>query len=302
MLYYILGGIRLLVFALTAIVLSIITIFRLGGAPSLMLSTGYVSLAVFFILIGLPTLLYHRNLARIMDDIRYEMETGRQAVRKHNHFKKVLTTLIVLTVIGAAATIAAYWRPQQGGLAVGLLLATMVGPVVKLIKYICVMYCNRNFMQADSTEESEGDISHVPQIILIVLVILLFAIPTAFLCTQSSVFSTALVEKVEEFTSNARQTVDELSAVAEKQIETVQTVMDQAGLGEVADALQNGTKEESVGTTVSPQDVVKEEAAGTAVSSQNVMKEEATEAAAASKAVTPEEDVVKQNGNTADQS
>ena len=252
--YFALDAIRLLVYALMALILSIFTIIRLGGTAGILVSTVYVSLAVFFILIGIPGLLYHRNMAGIMDDVRYEMETGRRSLRKQPGFKQILTILIVLEVIGAVVMFAATWRPGQGGIAVALLIGAMIGPAARLLKYICVKCCYRNFIEEDGSKEP-GVVSHIPQIILIVLVILFFAVPDVFLCMKSSDFSTAIAEKVEEFFSNARQTVDELSTVAESQIAAVESAI-AAGTESfaAAEALLDGTQEETAAVAEAPQE------------------------------------------------
>ena len=78
--YYVLGVIFVIVSALVALALSIFTIFRLGGTLGIAISTVYVSLAIFYILISAPTLFYHRNVAMIMDETGYEM--GRAESRR----------------------------------------------------------------------------------------------------------------------------------------------------------------------------------------------------------------------------
>ncbi len=251
MIYYVLGGIRLLAFALLAIGMSIFTIFRLGGTAAIMISTVYVSLAVFFILIGIPTLLYHRTVAGIMGDIGYEMETGLQAPQRHQHFGLILKVLIILEVIGVIVSFCASWRPGQQGLFVAFLIAAMIGPVVKLVKYACVMYCYRNFANRDNAEAAEENISHVRQIVLIVLVILLFAVPNTVLCVQSNKFATVIVEKVEEFFSNARQTVNDVTTTATQQIEAVQAILATQMDGDGTADVPTGV---AVETTVSSQD------------------------------------------------
>ena len=257
--YYVLEVIGLGVLALLAVVLSIVTIVHLGGTAGIALSTIYVSLAVFFILISLPTLLYHRYVARIMDDIGYEMQTGRQAVRKKTLFKPVLTILIALEVIGAIVSIIAFWSPAQGGLAAVMIVLSMIGPVGKLLKYISVKYCYRNFMKEDVEEEMNGSVSHKPQIILIVLVIFFFTVPNIFLWSQSSAFSTAIVEKVEEFFSNARQTVTEVSVQTEEQIQAAQdAIVSQLGIEETAAPAPGGTTEEAAGTATSQEQAAAE--------------------------------------------
>ena len=261
MIYFVLGAISLLLTAIAAIGLSIIMIFRVGGTVSIVLSVISVSLAVFYILISLPTLFYHRNIARIMGDVRYEMKTGKPAERKKTNFKKILIILIVLEVIGVAASIAASWNPEQGGIAGALIIVALIGPAVKLVKYICVMFCYRNFMKEDGTRERREDVSHTPLFILILLVVLLFAVPDIILCMQSKVFSDVMVKKVEDFFSDARQTVDELSVVAEEQIQNVESaIADQTGI-EAPDAAMQDAKE-SEGTAVSPKGAAKEETAG----------------------------------------
>lgn len=288
MIYYIIGAIKLLAFVLVAIGLSVITIFRMGGTPSIILSTVYISLAVFFTIIGLPELFYHRSVAKIMDDVRYEMQTGNRAAHRRTHFQKILIILIVLEVIGVFVSVAASWSPEQGGLVSALLIGAMIGPAAKLLKYICVMCCHRNFMSQDSAPGSERSISHTPLFILIVLVILFFAVPNVVLCMQSSRFSTIVVEKVEEFFSDARKTVDEVSTVAEVQIAAVESaVAAQTGAG-TADASSNETKEETAGTAGASQAGTNEETAGTTGTNapqQDAAKEAAEESAAAQKTV-----------------
>ncbi len=272
--YFVLHAIRLCVIVLVALILSIFTIFRLGGPLSIMLSTVYVSLAIFSLLVGLPILLYHRYIARTMDDIRYEMTTGLQAVRKQTRFQEVLLALIVLEVIGAIVSIAASWRPQQADVMTALLIVTMIGPVTKLVKFACVRSCYRNFMQEEGGQESDEAVSHVPQFVLIVLVILLFAIPNALICMQSSQFSTALVEKVEEFVSNARETVTEVSTKAETQIQTVQSVIaNQMGKAGNAGAGHDEVKTEPVEAASPAKVQEKEEPAASGVSAEADEKE-----------------------------
>ena len=287
MIYFVLGSIRVIVVALVAVALSLFTIVRLGGTPGIMLSTIYISLAVFYIVINLPTLLYHRNIAGLMEEVRYELDTGKRSVRIQPHFKIILKILIVLEVLGALVSFLASWNPQQSGFFVALFVVTMIGPAAKLLKYLCVMCCYQNYMQEDE-EEEERSISHVPQIVLIILVTLLFAVPNVLLCMQSTAFSDAVVEKVEEFFSNARETVDEVSVQAEAQIEAVESaIASQTGAIESAasskgDAasLQGAAKEDAASAAASSQGAVKEEAASTAASSQGSAKEETAGAAA----------------------
>ena len=277
MFYYVLGIIRFIAIGLCGLALSIITIIRVGGTLSILLSTVYVSLAGFYIVTGLPALLYHRSISGFMDDIRYEVETGKRAVRRSNHFSLILTILIVLEVIGAVVSFIAFWNPGMGGLLVGLFIGTMIGPAAKLLKYICVMCCYKNFMQESGFAEVEGNISHTPQIILIILVTLFFAIPNIFLCVQSKVFSNAIVEKVEEFFSEARVTVDEVSTAAQEQIDAVQSAIEEQtgqqaaqaaadapqAAQAAADAPQAAAKEESAQAGAAPQEVRTEEGKGT---------------------------------------
>lgn len=265
MVYFVLRAIGLFVCALTAIVLSVFTILRVGGGLSIMLSTVYVSLAVFFILIGLPELLYHRNLARIMGDVRYEMETGKEAVRRRLFFKENLIVLIVLEVIGTVVSLLSSGSPRLGGVGTAMLIAAMVGPAAKLLKYICVMCCHRNYMHEDKATQ-EGKVSHMPQIILILLVVLFFAIPNVFLCIQSKTISDTIVKGVEDFFSNARQTVDEVSTTAQAEIDAVKSVLNgETEVRGAAPAPQDGTKEEAKEGTAEipapPQEAGKEEAA-----------------------------------------
>ena len=290
MIYYVLDALKLLVFALCAIAMSIIIIIRLGGPASIMLSTIFVSLAVFYILISLPTLLYHRNIAKIMGDIRYEMQTGRQAARRQTHFKKILITLIVLEVIGAVVSIAASWSPKQGGVIAALIIAALIGPLVKLLKYICVMCCYRNYMREDGTVETERNVSHTPQIIMIVLVVLFFAIPNIFLCLQASAFSDTIVEKVEEFFGDARQTVDELSVVAEEQITAVQSQIEDA-----QSQIEAAAQVASENAADAPQGETKAEKGEAAASQQNAAKEEAGDAAPEKTAAPAEDTANKEN-------
>ena len=279
--YYILTVIGLAAYALTALVLSIFTIVRLGGTLGIMLSTVYVSVAVFFILIGIPTLLYHKYIALYMDDIRYEMETGKQVVRRKNHFQQILTILIVLEVIGAIVSVIAFWSPQPG-LGAALLAVTMIGPAAKLLKYICVKCCHRNFMHEDVDADEDASFSHVPQIILIILVILFFAVPNTLLCMQSSKFSDAIVEKVEEFFSNARETVDEMSTVAEQQIQAVESVVNgQIGFEEAAAVPEAAAAAESAAAAAAPQEEAKAGSATAAAAPQEETKPESAAAAAA---------------------
>ena len=273
--YYVLGAIRLLACALLALAASFFTLIKIGGAPGIMLSTVFISLAVFAILITLPTLLYHRNIAWIMDDIGCEMKTGTRAAHRKTHFREILIILIILEVIGVVVSVIASWNPQMGSVA-ALLMLTMIGPAAKLLKIICVMCCHRNFLQKDDAAEANRNISHTPQIILIILVTLFFAIPNIFLCLQSSRFSEAIADKVEEFFSEARQTVNEVSAEAEAQIEAVQSAITaQTGEGAVS-VPQDVTKEENAGTAGATQDAAKEGTAetGAAGGAQNAVKEE----------------------------
>ena len=261
-LYFALDALRLLIYAIAALALSIFTIVRLGGTVGVMLSTVYVSLAVFFILIGLPTVLYHWNIAGIMKDVRYEMETGTRAERKGTYFKELLIVLIVLEVLGAIISVIAAWKPQQEGFAAALLIVTLIGPAVKLLKYICVLLCNRNFLREYSATETEKSVSHVPQIVLIVLVTLAFAIPSGFLCAQSKIVSNAVAEQVETFVRNARQTVNRMSNTAEAQVDKVQSEVKSTidalnGAVAAVTAPQKGTDQTAAGTAVSPEDVEK---------------------------------------------
>ena len=283
--YYVLGVIRLLACALLAVAASIFTIIRIGGTVSIILSTIYVSLAVFYILVELPTLLYHRNIAEIMDDVRYEMTTGMKAARRKNHFREILIILIILEVIGVVVSVAASWNPQQGGAAMVLIVA-MIGPAAELLKYICVMCCHKNFLHYDSSVEPEGNVSHTPQIILIVLVTLFFAVPNIFLCLQSSKFSAAIVEKVEEFFSEARQTVNEISTEADAQIQAVQSaIAAQTGEGGAL-VPQDVTKEEAAQGAQTPQDAANPEGAQTP---QDAAKPEGTGGADAAQNAPKEE-------------
>ena len=268
MIYFVLGSIRVIVVALVAVALSLFTIVRLGGTPGIMLSTIYISLAVFYIVINLPTLLYHRNIAGLMEEVRYELDTGKRSVRIQPHFKIILKILIVLEVLGALVSFLASWNPQQSGFFVALFVVTMIGPAAKLLKYLCVMCCYQNYMQEDE-EEEERSISHVPQIVLIILVTLLFAVPNVLLCMQSTAFSDAVVEKVEEFFSNARETVDEVSVQAEAQIEAVESaIASQTGAIESAAS--------SKGDAASLQGAAKEDAASAAAPTQGTAKKETT--------------------------
>ena len=297
MIYFVLGSIRVIVVALVAVALSLFTIVRLGGTPGIMLSTIYISLAVFYIVINLPTLLYHKNIAGLMEEVRYELDTGKRSVRIQPHFKIILKILIVLEVLGALVSFLASWNPQQSGFFVALFVVTMIGPAAKLLKYLCVMCCYQNYMQEEDEEEEERSISHVPQIVLIILVTLLFAVPNVLLCMQSTAFSDAVVEKVEEFFSNARETVDEVSVQAEAQIEAVESaIASQTGAIESAasskgDAasLQGAAKEDAASAAASSQGAVKEEAAGDAASSQGAAKEETAGAAAPTQGTAKEE-------------
>ncbi len=296
MIYFVLGSIRVIVVALVAVALSLFTIVRLGGTPGIMLSTIYISLAVFYIVINLPTLLYHRNIAGLMEEVRYELDTGKRSVRIQPHFKIILKILIVLEVLGALVSFLASWNPQQSGFFVALFVVTMIGPAAKLLKYLCVMCCYQNYMQEDE-EEEERSISHVPQIVLIILVTLLFAVPNVLLCMQSTAFSDAVVEKVEEFFSNARETVDEVSVQAEAQIEAVESaIASQTGAIEStasskgdAASLQGAAKEDAASAAASSQGAAKEDAASAAASSQGAVKEEAAGDAASSQGAEKED-------------
>ena len=273
MIYYVLGFIRFIALGLCAIALSIVTIIRVGGTLSIMLSTVYISLAGFFIITGLPALLYHRSIAGFMTDVRYEMETKKRAVRRPNRFNVILTILIVLEVIGAVVSFIASWNPEQGGLVAGLLIGTMIGPAAKLLKYICVMCCYKNFMQEGGSAEMEENISHTPQIILIILVTLFFAVPNIFLCVQSNTFANAIVERVEQFFSEARETVDDLSTTAQAQIEAVQAAVDEQ-TAQAAAAMQEGVKEES-SQAAALQEGVKEESSQAAAPQEGTKGESA---------------------------
>ena len=275
--YYVLGVIFVLASALVAIALSIFTIFRLGGTIGIAVSTVYVSLAIFFILISAPTLFYHRNVAMIMDEIGYEMETGKQAVHKHFLFKENLIVLLVLEVIGIIVSLIASWRPQQGGIAAAMLVASLIGPLAKLLKYLCMKYCYKNYIKADNAEETEGVFSHIPQFVLIIIVTLIFVVPIIFVCRQSSSFSNAVVEKVEEFVGNARQTVDEVSTVAGAQIEAVQNAMGvqtQTGTVGTVEAPQSGTETAAVETAAAAQDETKAESAAASDAAKSEKKAE----------------------------
>ena len=275
MIYYVLGFIRFIALGLCAIALSIVTIIRVGGTLSIMLSTVYISLAGFFIITGLPALLYHRSIAGFMADVRYEMETKKRAVRRPNRFNVILTILIVLEVIGALVSLIASWNPEQGSLVAGLLIGTMIGPAAKLLKYICVMCCYKNFMQEGGSAEMEENISHTPQIILIILVTLFFAVPNIFLCVQSNTFANAIVERVEQFFSEARETVDDLSTTAQAQIEAVQAAVDEQ-TAQAAAAMQEGVKEES-SQAAAPQEGTKGESAETTAPQAGKTKTEAAD-------------------------
>lgn len=275
--YYVLGVIFVLASALVAIALSIFTIFRLGGTIGIAVSTVYVSLAIFYILISAPTLFYHRNVAMIMDEIGYEMETGKQAVHKHFLFKENLIVLLVLEVIGIIVSLIASWRPQQGGIAAAMLVASLIGPLAKLLKYLCMKYCYKNYIKADNAEETEGVFSHIPQFVLIIIVTLIFVVPIIFVCRQSSSFSNAVVEKVEEFVGNARQTVDEVSTVAGAQIEAVQNAMGvqtQTGTVGTVEAPQSGTETAAVETAAAAQDETKAESAAASDAAKSEKKAE----------------------------
>ena len=275
--YYVLGVIFVIVSVLFALALSIFTIFRLGGTLGIAISTVYVSLAIFFILISAPTLFYHRNVAMIMDEIGYEMETGKQAVHKHFLFKENLIVLLVLEVIGIIVSLIASWRPQQGGIAAAMLVASLIGPLAKLLKYLCMKYCYKNYIKADNAEETEGVFSHIPQFVLIIIVTLIFVVPIIFVCRQSSSFSNAVVEKVEEFVGNARQTVDEVSTVAGAQIEAVQNAMGvqtQTGTVGTVEAPQSGTETAAVETAAAAQDETKAESAAASDAAKSEKKAE----------------------------
>ena len=144
-----------------------------------------------------------------------------------------------------------------------MLVASLIGPLAKLLKYLCMKYCYKNYIKADNAEETEGVFSHIPQFVLIIIVTLIFVVPIIFVCRQSSSFSNAVVEKVEEFVGNARQTVDEVSKMLP----------------------QNGTKTEAVETAAAPQDEKKAESAAT---SDAAKSEEKAESAVTSDAAKSE--------------
>lgn len=288
--YYILGCVFVFVSALIAISLSIVTIFRLGGTLGIMISTVYVSLAIFFILISAPTLFYHRNVAMIMDEVGYELETGKQALHKHFLFKENLIVLIVLEVIGILVSIIASWRPEQGGIAAAMLVASLIGPVAKLLKYICMKCCYKNYVEAGTAAETDDKYSHVPQIVLIILVILLFVVPIAFVCKESSNFANALVEKVEEYVGNARQTVEEVSTQAEAQIQAVEKALGgQVDAVGTAEAPKDGAKAEIVEATEVTESGTKTTTVEVTEVTEDGAKTEAVEVTEAEKSETKEE-------------
>jgi hypothetical protein len=220
----------------------------------------------------------------IMDEVGYELETGKQAVHKHFLFNENLLVLIVLEVIGIVVSLIASWRPGQGGIAAAMLVASLIGPVAKLLKYICVKCCYKNYIQAGTAAETKDRYSHVPQIVLIALVTLIFVVPIVFVCTQSSAFANALVDKVEEYVGNARQTVEEVSTQAEAQIEAVQAALgDQLEAAGMVEASQNGSQEEAAVATEASKDEKKKESSEAVESSKEGKKKKSSEKTESSK-------------------
>ena len=255
--YCVLDAVKLLAAALLAMVLSLLSLVRLGGTLGIMFASVFFSLAVFYIPIGLPSVLYHRNIAGIMKDIRYEMGTGMQAVRRWINFRKILGFLMALEVAGTLVSIMAYWRPTQKDPAMMTLIMIILYPVLKLVKYICVMFFYQHFMKVDGAVKAEGSVSHMPQIILIALVTLFFVLVSAFICVKSNAVSRDIVSRVEAFFKDARETVDQVSNKADQQINQVEQkineISDQAQ--QQMDAVQQAINSETgaEGTTGSSQ-------------------------------------------------
>ena len=248
--YFALDAIKLLALTLLAIVLSLLAIIRLGGSFGITIASIIFSLAVFFIPIRLPAMLYHRNIAGIMKDIRYEMKTGEQAVRRWINFRKILGFMIALELAGTIISLMAYWRPTQQDPAIMTLVMIIVYPALNLVRYICVMFFYRNFMQVDNIAEAKDDISQKPQLILVGLITLFFVCVSGFVCVKSASVSRAVVERASIFFNDAQKTVDQMSNQADQKINDVEQAIDsQADAIQQAIDSQTGTE----GTNEAPQ-------------------------------------------------
>ena len=248
--YFLLDAVKLFALTMLALILSILSLTRLGGTLGIIFASIIFSLAVFHLCIGLPAMLYHRNIAGIMKDIRYEMKTGIQAVRRWVNFNKILGFLLALEVAGIIISIMAYWRPTKEDPAMATLIMIIAFPALKLLKYICVMFFYQNFMKIDNAVESKDIASHKPQIILVTLVTVSFVFVTAFVCAQGASVSRLMVGRMETFFNNAQQTVNRISNQADQQINAVEQEIDsQTDADGTSQSPQTETTEDSTQNT-----------------------------------------------------
>ncbi len=249
----------LFVFGIVKLVLAIGLVIILAGSskqvsdPEMGTAIMIIAIAagVLFVALHIPGLFYHSYIARAMKEIRYELETEERARIKPTRLGALCVFYIVLEGIGILGSIIAsivMWAALSGlSKQVPFIPSIGYNPIYPLmmavfhmwmvLRYICVMRCYRNFLEAEGEDakQYEGRSPVIPAM-LTVLVIFLFIIPTVLLCVKVRGISTSVSEKAENFIRNAEETIIEAGNTAKSTVSAVSKAASEAGSESSPDA------------------------------------------------------------------
>lgn len=211
--YFVVDLIKMLAGILSALAMSFFTIGQMGFTSGTFFAIVFISLGIFYVLVHIPSVLYHRGIAGVMKGIGYELSTGMRAKVKASGLKVVCIILMVFTAIGAVVSIGAF---MESGVK-GAVFAGSLVPLFTILKYVFVMLSYQNFANAvsDTQPEDTGRRSHTPLLILVGVVSLVFVVPTVVLCVASGQISSSVSESVSDYISKTKDEVAEYVKKAE---------------------------------------------------------------------------------------
>ena len=252
--YFAVELIKVLMAAIMALTMTFFTIMSMGFTAGTIVSVIYISLGIFYIIIRIPHVIYHREIARVMGEIGYELGTGMRAKIRASRLRTACIILIVFSVLGAIVSVGSAAESGSNGAVPAALLVSLVA----ILKYVCVMLSYQNFVNAEGLgqgEEAQPG-SHKGLLILILVISLLFVLPTAVLCVTSGRISTAVSESVSDYVAKTKDQVAEMVKKAEEQ--------EKARTQAAAQASENSGKQETAPSAAPAENTGSSEKAGAA--------------------------------------